>query len=201
MTDPLKKAHYNDKTGSYLTPQGRMTFVALAKKLKRKDSKRADDEGAYTVALLLKPDVDLSVLVKAVNDIVKDRKGFKKPFVKAEDVDVKGMEGVDLTGYVIIRASTYRARPTVMLRDKSTVDVENLVEQAYPGRHARISIVPHEYAAQEGGKPGVNFYLNNVQLLDHDEPLKIGAGGAAADDEFDALDAPAAGADAAKMFE
>lgn len=172
----LKKCHYVEKTGSYLTPAGRITFFAVAEKWK--DKAKPDDKGQYALTLISPPDADFSLLRKEAERVAKDRwgdklpKGLKSPFLKADEkLDLKD-EGIDLTGWTMIRANTYTSRPGVVDARGQPVEEGALAEEFYNGRWARMSVTAKAYDQQ--GNRGVKFYVNNIQLLHHDEQLPLG---------------------------
>ncbi len=200
MSDPLKKCRYVEKTDAWVTPRGRATFVAIADKWVDKNKK--DDDGQFALTLIFPPDVDLGPLKtlageKAVAKFGKSAKGIKSPMIPADEKNIKGLDDVDLSGWTMIRANTYKARPTVVKRDGTKVEHEDLAPECYSGRWMCMSVRAHAYDQQ--GNKGVKFYLGNIQLLDDDEHLG-GFAQAKAEDEFEAIGEEAASGDASKMF-
>lgn len=200
------KTCYETPTGAIVTPKGRLTFVALAEKFVSKadkaKGKTQENDGAHIVCICFPPDVDLTVLKKAVGDTAKEKfgdkvKGLKNPIRDAAENDRPGHE----EGWFMVRAKTFQApgvidpegNPVNKRADgESNDDVkERTLEECYSGRWARISVMPNAYDTE--GNKGVNLYLNNVQLLDHDEPL----GGRRSRPEDDFGVAPSAGASGA----
>jgi hypothetical protein len=51
----LLRSIYNEKYDSFTTPAGIITFAAVARKWKNKDSKKEGDEGAYILTLITPP--------------------------------------------------------------------------------------------------------------------------------------------------
>lgn len=187
MPIELNKCTYVEKTETYITCRGIITFGAIAKKWK--DKNKADDDGQFAITLIFPPDSDLSVLKDAAASAAKEKfgakaKGIKTPFLKADEkLDPDRIpEGFDPTGWTMIRANTYQKRPGVISADGSTVAEDDIVDEVYNGRWARMSVRTHAYA-HEANK-GVKLYLHNVQLLEDAEKWPQSGGGTNAEDEF-----------------
>lgn len=204
----VKTAHYVEEDDVVITPRGRMSFVALAKKFKSKTSKNKDDEGKFAVELNIPPGMDIVALVKMANEAAKDEFGvtidfgsnkpikvkidgkpttLKSPFLKSDeklaDVTSRG-EPVDLEGWTMLRTTAYTRRPKVRDQSGEEVDTDDLDTEAYSGRWARIMVRAKGY---RNDQYGVTFYLEGVQLLKHDD--KIGGGaGAVSGEAFGAVD-------------
>lgn len=197
-TNDLTKSHYIEAKNLFITPKGRSTFVALAKKFKNKDAKEGDD-GAYCVSLCFPPSVDLSPLREAADEAGKEKFGAsftfadkkkcvgkKSPFLDAEEkvaemLDKDG-EPVDLKGWTLIRFNTYAAQPIVRdgLNNNERIDPDEIGVECYSGRWFRVMVRAKGYDI--GGGVGVKFYLEGVQALSHDEK---NSGGGVGDDGDD----------------
>lgn len=83
-------------------------------------------------------------------------------------------------------------KPAVIDRNRNPVGPEGFRS----GDYARVNVNAFAFDSKKGGKPGVSFGLNSVQVLEAGEPL---SGGPSVDAAFDALDeqaqASATGAD------
>lgn len=155
-----------------MTPPFRMSFPHLLKpqQIKKQDPK-------YSVAMLFPEDADLSKLKKAAKAAAKEKfgkatlKGLKTPFRDQEEKDFEGYE----PGCIFITATSER-KPGIV-----DEDVEDVIDpsEVYPGRWAQATV--NAYGWEYGGKEGVSFGLQNIQLLDHDENL---SGGASAKSDF-----------------
>lgn len=197
----LKKTHLVADGGglNFVTPRGRMTFVALDKKFKARDAKEGDD-GAYIVAMLLDADTDIGPLYAACTAAVKEKfgvaaklvdyakgidKGFRSPFLPADEKLSAEEHGVDsLEGRILLRANSYKYRPGVRNAQGEIVDPDELAVETYPGRFARIEVRVHAF--DQAGNKGVKFYLQGVQLLARGEKLK-NAGPSGTADNFAAV--------------
>ena len=199
MPIDLKKCVYVEKTDTYITCEGIITFAAIAKKWKDKDKK--DDDGQYALSLIFPPDADLSVLKAAAEKAAKEggkAKGLKSPFLDAADkIDESRMpEGFDPKGYTMVRANTYTQRPGVMFANGTTVPEDEIMDEVYNGRKARMSVRPKFYDQQ--GNKGVKFYLHNIQLLGEGEKWPSTGGRTAPEDEFESIDVGSSGKSAGK---
>jgi hypothetical protein len=196
MAIDLSKAIYVQKTDTYVTCQGIISFAAIAKKWK--DKAKPDDDGQFALSLIVPPDSDISVLKEAAMTAAKEKlgakvKGAKSPFLDAaEKLDADRMpEGFDPTGWTMIRANTYQQRPNVMFANGTPVPEDEILDEVYNGRWARMSIRPHAF--DRDGNKGVKFYLQNIQLLEEGEKWPSTGGRSRAEDEFEAINDAASG--------
>jgi hypothetical protein len=194
MAIDLNKAVYVEKTDTYITAKGIITFAAVAKKWVSEQDKKKGQDGQYALTLIVPAKSDLSVLYAAAEKCAKEGggakvKGLKTPFLKAEEkLDADRMpEGFDPTGWVMIRANTFQQRPGVMFANGATVPEDELLDEVYNGRWARMSVRPKYY---DNESKGVKLYLHNIQLLDEADKWPGGGGGRTnAEDEFEAVEA------------
>jgi hypothetical protein len=100
----------------------------------------------------------------------------------------------------MIRSNTYQKRPGVIFANGEAVPEDELLDEVYNGRWARMTVKTHAYAAQDGGKPGVKLYLSNIQLLQKGEKWPGGMQRVEAHNEFDAIEIEE-GADADAVFD
>ena len=61
MTTDLKKWHYIESEDRWMSPKGRLVFVALAKKFRSKDAK-PDDEGQYASSIIFRSVISSSLI-------------------------------------------------------------------------------------------------------------------------------------------
>lgn len=188
MSIAMNKCVYVEKTDTYITCRGIITFGAIAKKWKQKDKK--DDDGQFALTLIFPPDSDLSLIQTAAGDAAKEKfggkaKGLKTPFLKAEEkLDTDRMpENFDPAGWTMVRANTYTQRPGVIFSNGTPVPEDEIMDEVYNGRWARMSVRPKAYD-QEANK-GVKFYLHNIQLLEEGEKWPSSGGRTAPEDEFE----------------
>jgi hypothetical protein len=167
----------------------------VAKRWKNKDSKRPDDQGAFILTLIVPAKADLSLLKAGVENLGKEKnggktKGLNSPFSPAEEKleEDRMPEGFDPKGWTMIRSNTYQKRPGVIFANGETVPEDELLDEVYNGRFARMTVKPHFYPAQDGGKAGVKLYLSNIQLLDKGEKWPGGAQRVEATEEFEAVE-------------
>lgn len=140
----------------------------------------------YNVTALVPKGSDLALLVEKANAVGTEKHGknvkFKKPFIKTEDQQGKISELAEEFPTMLRMSS--KSKPGVVFPNGKPCDDP---EQVYSGRRARISVNVYGWAHPTGGK-GVSLGLGNVQLLDHGDPLPLGGGRVAAEDEFEAVE-------------
>ncbi|WP_043688227.1 hypothetical protein, partial [Streptomyces xylophagus] len=79
MTTDLKKWHYIESEDRWMSPKGRLVFVALAKKFRARDAK-PDDEGQFAASMIFAPHVNHAPIEKVILDLAvaekfKNKKG------------------------------------------------------------------------------------------------------------------------------
>lgn len=178
--------------GNIITPKCRMSFPALFEATNIK-GETDPDKRKYGVTLLIPDTADMTLLVEEVERVISEnmteaqRKNskVKMPFLKT--AEQKNMD--DLAAefkYMLRLSANLQNRPQVLGPDAQPCSEPS---EVYGGRWARCSVRPYFWDHPTGGK-GVSFGLQNVQLLDHDEPF---SGRSRAEDEF----VPVAGTEAA----
>lgn len=203
MTERLKGL--KSPTGNIITPAGRMSYPNLFYPTLPK-GETEEKKRQYQVSMVFPKNADMALLNQAVEDAAigewgpdyKKKYKVHKPFLRTEEHPKVGVDAEEFP--VLIRTSSRayqksglkNAPPQIVRANKSLV-TEAEAEEVYPGRWARLSLRAYPYDHPTGGK-GISFGLQNVQLLDHDEPLAQAR--PAAEDEFDA--AEVGGGDAAK---
>lgn len=167
-------------SGNIVTPKARISFPQLF----TAKAPPGSDKAKFSVSLLIPANHDLSLLKQAAEKCAKEKWGdklpakLKNPFLKAEDFEYEGYEA----GWTLLRA-TSMSKPGMVDAAANNVDEES---QVYPGRWCVASLRPFAY--DTNGNRGVSFGLQNIQLLDHDDPI---GGRARAENEFEAVDVPA----------
>lgn len=177
------KAFTHEKTGNLVSPKGRIAWPALFVPVAMKGEPA--DKAKYQITLLIPKDADFSVLKAAASEAAaekfpKVKNGIRSPFRKTEEKDNLAELAEDFPYYVTARS---KDRPGVVGPNGKPVDDP---EQVYSGRWAKVSI--QAFAYDTAGNKGVSFGLQNVQLLDQDEPLAIGGGRVSAEAEFEAVE-------------
>ena len=167
---PNEKQAIELLTGNLRTPKCRLSYVFVFEPNQK--SKTKDGKPKYQCSALIPPGCDLTVLKAAAEacakekwgDSLKDKNGNaikpKSPFLDAGE-----KMGGDFAGWTLIRLSSVQ-RPGLINPDGKT---QPEPQDVYSGRWAYISCNPGSYDVD--GNKGVSFFLNNIQLLDHDEPL------------------------------
>lgn len=202
MTTDLKKWHYIESEDRWMSPKGRLTFVALAKKYKNKDAKEGD-EGQYCSSIIFPPTIVHKPIEAKLIEIAKEQKFKNKkdklidvsdpdtwagnklnwPFLDADanlaDITSKG-EAVDLEGWKLLRPNAYSKRPVVRNAAGEVLDLDDIVQEVYSGRWARLMLQPKGYNRPDN--KGVKFYVDAVQVLGNDD--SIGGGGGSKGEAF-----------------
>lgn len=184
------------KSGNILTAKGRLAYPALFKPHVQQDDD-GKETAKYQASLVFPKAADLAVLAAAVEDCAKEKWGadyktkfkVRKPFLKTEDYPKIGADAAAFPVFIRANANPDKGKPQIVNAQMQNVD-ESKADQVYPGRWARLSLRVYWYDHKKGGK-GISFGLQNVQLLDDDEPFA--AMRVAADQEFDAMEGVAAG--------
>lgn len=203
IPDSMMKAIVSDKSGNIIL-LGRMMFADLFTPSFPSKRERDPKKKRWGLNLLTPDGYDVSVLEKAIDEIVADNLTEKKreklgdgslpfniPIIKTGKVQSLASYADEYPLVVRPGAKEYtndgklRPKPEVVDAKGQPVDESRDPEECYNGRWCRVSANPFWYPAYDG-KPGVSLGLVNVQLLWHDDPL---AGGKAkASSDFEAVD-------------
>lgn len=175
------------ESGNFLTPRGRMLYPALYEPTLPKGE--TDKEKAkYQATLLIPVGADIDVMKAAYKELVEEnvpetkRKTtkIKSPFLKTEDQP--RFEDMAEEFPWMIRCQAKFKPDVVTPKGDRTVGEDEEADEVYGGRWARFSVRPYFWKHPTGGQ-GVSFGLQNVQLLDHDDP--IAGGRVKGTDEFE----------------
>lgn len=177
------KAYIHPKSGNLMTPKCRIAWPALFVPQGMKGE--SPDKAKYQLTLLIPKDADISVLKTAAAEAATEKfgkktTGIRSPFRKSEENERLADIAEDFPFYLSARA---KDRPGVVGPNGKPVDDP---EQVYSGRWAKASI--QVFAYDTAGNKGVSFGLQNVQLLDNDDPLAVGGGRVSAEAEFEAVE-------------
>ena len=176
--------------GNIVTPGGRMVYASLFQKTLPRGEKD-ESKAKYQNTILFPAGVDVDLLTKAVDEIIAEKVSsrlrattkVKKPFLLTKD-QPRFAEFADEYPLMIRSAGTLR--PDVISPSGQPVREENEPDEIYHGRWCRMSVQPFFYDHPTGGK-GVSLGLQNVQLLDHDDPLEIAGSKPKGAGEFEAV--------------
>lgn len=176
------KATKHDATGNLHTPKCRIAWNSLFTPKAMKGA--SPDTAKYDITLLIPKTANIDVLKAAAAEVAKEKfgdkvKGIRSPFRKTDEKDNLADIAEDFPYYITARS---KDRPGIVGPNGKRVDDP---EQVYAGRWAKASI--QAFAYDNAGNKGASFGLQNVQLLDHDEPLAIGGSRVAAESEFEAV--------------
>lgn len=166
------------ESGNLLTPKGRMVYPALfTPSLPRGETDK--DKAKFQVTILYPKGSDIGALKAAVEECINDNVSekarrttkIKVPFLRTED-QPRFAEFAD--EYPLMIRYNAKFKPDVVTpKGDRTIDESEEADEVYSGRWARVSCRAFFYDHPTGGK-GVSLGLQNVQLLDHDEPIAGG---------------------------
>lgn len=182
------KTTVHPKTGNLIV-YGRLAWPSLFTPSKMKGA--GDDQKAkFQATVLIKSGCDMDAAKKVASEAavkkfgeVKAKSGnLRSPFRKSEENDRLVEAGLadDYPLYITARSE---GKPGVVGPNGKAVEDP---EQVYSGRWVKVSMQAFGY--DTSGNKGVSFGLQNVQLLDNDDPLALGGGRVAAETEFEAVD-------------
>jgi hypothetical protein len=184
MSTDFTKCQVSPKSGAVITAKGRLAYADGIYKKKLPMGETDQAKAKFSTSLLFPKGADLGLLKELVDKTCKDKWGadYKKkygkikiPFHPTEDHPKIGVDPEEFP--VFIRTAATRKPEVVHANGKDCEDEE----QIYSGRWALISVEAWTYDHKTGGK-GVSLNLNNVLLLDHDDP--IGSKRTTADADF-----------------
>lgn len=175
------------ESGNIRTPRGRLLYPSLFKPRAMKGE--PPEKAKYQASLLIPKGSDISAMKAAVEAVLKEnfseqvRKAskIKLPFIKTED-QPRFAELAEDYPLMIRCNATYR--PDVVGPTMQTIHEEDEADEIYSGRWARLSVRPFAYNRTDS--KGVSFGLQNVQVLDHADP--IAGGRVRAENEFESVE-------------
>lgn len=178
-------AWFNEATSEVFAPKGRMVYPTLLEPKGIKD--KPDSKPKFSVTLLIPKAANIDVIKKyltaaALEKFGKDwtKKKLLLPLLKTEDQE-KLQDLAEAFPY-ILRCSATPAYPPYIYAPNAK-QYEGDGTDIYSGRWA---VACGKFYAYDNVSKGVNFGLNKIQLLDHDEP--VAGGRVATADGFDAID-------------
>ena len=165
--------------GNMMTPRGRMLYPALfTPSLPRGETDQS--KAAYQITLLFPKGSDFAAIEAAVNECIEENvpakarttTKIKKPFLKTADQPRFAEFADDYPN--MLRFNAKKMKPDVVTpKGDRNVTADEEADEVYSGRWARVSCRAFFYDHPTGGK-GVSLGLQNVQLLDHDDPIAGG---------------------------
>lgn len=175
-------------SGNIRLPRARLYYPHFFKPQLRK-GETDPAKARYQVTVLLPKGVDMSVVLKAVEEAAVDKWGadyakkhkIKKPFLKTED-QPKMSELVD--DFPVFLRLNSKDKPGVVFAS-GTACGEDKSHEVYGGRWAYVSVRPFAYETE--GNKGISLGLQNCQLLEDDE--RLGGGRVSAEAEFESVGA------------
>lgn len=201
-------AWFNEKLSEYITPRVRLVWPTLltAKGIKGKPESRP----RFTVTGIIPKDADVAALEKGMDEAARSLHGTKwktnkkllLAFDKTTEHDNATLreDYADEYPFYIKTSANEDSKPRLyVVKAGKIAPFEGEASDIYAGRWALLggTFYPYDKASK-----GVNFGLNRVILLDHDERLPIGGGGPATDstEGFEGIDL-GAGESASSMFD
>jgi hypothetical protein len=150
------------------TPPFRMAFPALL------EMKEFQGELKYGLEAVFPPDTDLSELKKLASQVKKEMwgdnspKNLKSPFIKGDQYnDEHDNHRSEIVGTTFMRLNTTNKPGVIDLKGRNIDDKDEI----YSGRWAKATVYCHAY--DNKGSKGITFLLNNVLLLQDDEPWGV----------------------------
>lgn len=200
----LRKAAYVESSGNIMLPAMRLMYGSFFTPVKPSKKETDPKKRQWTGTGLIPGAFDISVLEKAIKEIVDENLPEAKQKKLADgslpynypilDSAKKNSFAEYADEYPLhVKANTKewtrdgKRRPAPQVLDAKGAEVTEEMEPdaVYNGRWFRMTVQPFWYPASEG-KAGVSLGLVNVQLLWNDDPL---AGGKAkASNEFAVVD-------------
>lgn len=179
-------------SGNIITAAGRLCYPNLFEAV-LPQGETDEKKKRFQTSMVFPKGADLDLLNAAVEEVAvakwgpdyKTKYKIRKPFLKTEE---HPKIGVDAEEFPVLIRTNSPTRPQIIRGDRSPV-TEKEAEDVYAGRWARLSLRCYPYPRDDSNKSigkGVSFGLQNVQLLDHDEPLAQMR--PAADSEFEAVE-------------
>ena len=174
------KAWQNEKTGEIHTPRACMAYPTLLEPKRIKD--KPDSKPKFSVTLLIPKSADVSLLKSGLVDALVEK--FGKDWQKKKGLNFPLLKTVDqerLAEYaeeypLILRCSANEGFPP-FIYGADAQPFKGGMSEIYAGRWATAA---GKFFAYDNISKGVNFGLNRIQLLEHDEPI---AGGRVATSE------------------
>jgi hypothetical protein len=182
----LNKATKSAKGDNIITPKVLIVYPALFEATLPPNEKD-ESKKRFNVTLLVPKSADIALMREEVASIAKEEFGekakkAKMPFLDTEDIDSLSEYAEDFP--VTIRCAA-KFQPDIVSPDgQRTFTKDKDDDQVYGGRWARVSIRPYAWKHATGGL-GVSFGLQNIQMLDHDDP--IAGARVRGTDEFEAV--------------
>lgn len=187
---------YNEKTGNYVTPVGRLSFPVLDQPKPIGKNPKPGDTPKWQATILFdkaaQQTQDFKDLEAAVEKAISEKWGANRPRkVKSPLLTIDDLKNTVPAGYtedhVFIRLASANPIGLVIRQPDGTLKrVDNPAEikrEFYAGCDVKVSVNVYAWKHDEGGC-GVSFGLANVMKVGENEPF--GATNADAADDFGA---------------
>lgn len=193
----FEECKFLPKFNTWQTPALRMLYHNLVKpRVNKGDDGQPSGAPKFDITGLIHKDAKIDPLWDAIEEIgvskvgAKEAKFLKYPFrdiMENEKTAYKIREALEAEGtlddYTHFIGFRTEDKPDIIHPSKRPFEPEEAADELYAGRWFRVSCQPYYY--KKRGNEGVTVALRNVQLLDHDERLKLGRTATKAADEFE----------------
>jgi len=192
MATPGNTAFVSETSGDIWTPRCRMLWPALFEPERFRDDP-PDKIQKHAITLLVPKGSNIEVLKKEAARVAGEKwndpasMNLRSPFISVAGQPKLAEHAEDYP--IMLRARSIDP-PGVVGPDGKRVNDPSLV---YGGRWCVVTL--QAFAYETKGNRGVSFGLQNVQLLDHDEPL--GSARVRAESEFQPVEISSGNADSA----
>lgn len=180
MIEKFKNFIPSKVEGNTFTPAGRLVYPHFFKMHTPKGE--PEDKARYQTRIIFPADADMSGLEEIVAQVIEDgttakfRKenpDIRRPLARTETVS-KGRFAELADEFPWTINCKNKIRPDVLSPNgRDVFKEEHEADEVYSGRWARLSVQIYFWNDPKGG-PMVLPSLQNVQLLDHDEPIAGG---------------------------
>ena len=173
-------AWFNEKLSEYITPRVRLAWVNVLTPKRIKD--KPDSKPTFSATGLVPKGADIKVLESAMAEAAKAKHGAKWQSNKKILVPIDSTSSNDkleeladeFPVYIKAKAGEEYRPQIYVVKAGKLEKFEGEASEIYPGRWAMLGGTFYGY---DNISKGVNFGLNRVILLEHDERLPIGGGG------------------------
>lgn len=173
-------AWFNEKLSEYITPRVRLAWVNVLTPKRIKD--KPDSKPTFSATGLIPAGAVVKALEDGLAEAAKTKHGAKwqsnkkllLPIDKTADHDKLSEFAEEFPLYIKAKAGEEYKPQVYVVKAGKLEKFEGEASEIYPGRWAMLGGTFYGY---DNLSKGVNFGLNRVILLEHDERLPIGGGG------------------------
>jgi Protein of unknown function (DUF2815) len=196
-----KAAWFHEKLGEYITPRVRLAWVNVLTPKRIKD--KPDSKPTFSANGLIPVGSDIKVLEDGLAEVAKVKHGAKwqankkllLPIDKTTNHDKLSEFAEEFPLYIKAKASEEYKPLIYVMKAGKMEEFKGEASEIYPGRWAVFGGTFYGY---DNLSKGVNFGLNRVILLEHDERLALGGG---ARDSMEGFEGLGEGESASSMFD